>query len=796
MINKIEKITSIGKFRNYTAVGQVNFHKLTTIYGDNGGGKTTLTSVLRSLGSNNEKIVRSRISTNHTHPQAAQITCSQTAGLSHHTFGSAGWNTSLDNIEIFDIHFVNENVYSGFEFKDDHKKQLHKFVLGAQGVGIQQQIEQNKINKAALTLSISTAEQQLIAQVGNNLSPANISTFLAFKTTQAVNVDNLISDADAALITANSNSTIATLSQLSQVNSVLPEFDFDLIITNLSASTQTVQDAVLKQLVETHCEHLTENGLEGAENWLKQGFNTIQSLSAKSEPLECPFCRKSLDANIDIIRAYTNLFDESFNELINKIETDASKFEAINIDNITLSTNTACDSNDSHVASWSVHLPAGITAPVNNLIADDEIFKNAYTKCIQVIQLKLRNPTTVIDYAPITEFCNLIQDINDNVNAYNQSVRSYNASITSFMATIQTIQQAQSEVFRLEQIKKRFEPSIAAICSRRATDKTQLAALQLAYTQLSQQQQTSVTSFFDVYKIRVNHYLKDVFKTHFQVDNVTHIPPQGRAMEGKMGYKLVIDGKDISFEPDQPFSAKECLSEGDKTTIALAFFLSKLDVDPNRADKILVFDDPLSSLDTNRRMYTIGLIRGVVNQMKQVIVLSHNEHFLYEICKDFRNVDKKNLRITENFVAKESVIEVCDLDELVKSEYFKQLEAVINFRTAPNHLLKDQVLGWLRNVLEGHLNFKFYRVLSSMPGQKTFGNQIKYLRDQGTPFRDDSNRLTIIANLNLINSIAWKPHHGDPMPDYSALGINPNSITPAELDNLIQDTLDLIDTQL
>ena len=83
-----------------------------------------------------------------------------------------------------------------------------------------------------------------------------------------------------------------------------------------------------------------------------------------------------------------------------------------------------------------------------------------------------------------------------------------------------------------------------------------------------------------------------------------------------------------------------------------------------------------------------------------------------------------------------------------------------------------------------------------MPGQKTFGAQIRYLSQQETPFRDNANRVTIIDNLNLINSIAWKPHHSDPMPDYSALGMNPNSINPGELDNLIVDVLNLIENQL
>ncbi|HEX5670500.1 MAG TPA: hypothetical protein VFX66_03100, partial [Sulfuricurvum sp.] len=63
-------------------------------------------------------------------------------------------------------------------------------------------------------------------------------------------------------------------------------------------------------------------------------------------------------------------------------------------------------------------------------------------------------------------------------------------------------------------------------------------------------------------------------------------------------------------------------------------------------------------------------------------------------------------------------------------------------------------------------------------------------------FRDNANRTDIILKLNLINGVSWKSHHGDPNPDYTALGMNPNTITVTELDNLIQDTLSLIETRL
>ena len=216
MINKVEKLVSIGKFRNYQATGQVNFKKLTLIYGDNGNGKTTLTSVFRSLATNNSEIIRSRISTNHTTVQAAQISRLGTQNI-FHTFGANGWTAQFPEIEIFDIHFVNENIYSGFDFSDEHRKQLHQFVIGAQGVAIQTQIEQNKIDKTNSRQIQSDIEVQLIQQVGNNLSTNLINSFLSIPVEQANDIDQLITNAETVLASANANAIIQTLQPWSRL---------------------------------------------------------------------------------------------------------------------------------------------------------------------------------------------------------------------------------------------------------------------------------------------------------------------------------------------------------------------------------------------------------------------------------------------------------------------------------------------------------------------------------------------------------------------------------------------------
>jgi wobble nucleotide-excising tRNase len=796
MINKVERLTSIGKFRNYTAAGQVNFHKLTLIYGDNGGGKTTLTSVFRSLTTNKPEIVRSRISTNHTAPQAAQITQTGTPNI-FHTFGATGWTTPFADIEIFDIHFVNDNIYSGFDFNDEHKKQLHQFVIGAQGIAIQNQIEQNKAAKVLSKQTITNIEQQLFQQVGNNLTTDLITSFLAIPATQANGIDQQITTAEAALASANANTIIQTLQQLTPLTRIVSGIDFTSLITDLQTTSQAIQNATLETLFSNHCQDLTDNGLDGPENWLQRGFAYVESKQAANEPtISCPFCKQTIDGNIEILNAYISKFNADFNALVLRLQSHLTSLQNFNLDAAIQAINNTNQTNTGRVTSWATHLPNTVHPPTFNIIADETVLRAEFQSLITSLQQKIQNPTVAVATATATVFQSSGQTINTNIDSYNQSVTTYNTAITTFRAGIQTAANAQLAVDRLKRIKKRFETPIVTLCNQLSAEKQTLRGLEIAYTALSQQQQTAAATFFSSYQTRINHYLGNVFKTLFRIDNVVHVAPQGRATQSKIAYKLTIDGKDISFVPNQPFNAKECLSEGDKSTIALAFFLSKLDIDPNRQDKILIFDDPLSSLDTNRRTYTIGIIKTLFQQMKQVVVLSHNEFFLHEIGKDFGGALKNTLRITENFAAKASIIEECDLDSLVKNDYFKHIEALEAFRITPDHSIKDTVLGWLRNVLEAHLRFKFYKEIRLMTGQKTFGRLVSFLDTSGVVFRDNGNRTTIISNLNLINGVSWKQHHGDPNPDYTTLGMNPNTITAPELDNLIQDTLNLIEVQL
>jgi wobble nucleotide-excising tRNase len=97
------------------------------------------------------------------------------------------------------------------------------------------------------------------------------------------------------------------------------------------------------------------------------------------------------------------------------------------------------------------------------------------------------------------------------------------------------------------------------------------------------------------------------------------------------GYELHRHGKLVRGQP----------SEGEKTAIALCYFLSTLEAEGRSIkDLIVIIDDPISSLDTKAMNYACGLVRSRLAEAAQVFVFTHNQHCMNEFKKAWRNLSK------------------------------------------------------------------------------------------------------------------------------------------------------------
>lgn len=88
--------------------------------------------------------------------------------------------------------------------------------------------------------------------------------------------------------------------------------------------------------------------------------------------------------------------------------------------------------------------------------------------------------------------------------------------------------------------------------------------------------------------------------------------------------------------------ARGQLSEGEKTAIALCYFLSTVHAEARRLKNlIVVVDDPVSSLDTRSLNYSFNFIRSSLAGAAQLFILTHNLTYMNQVKKWLKSKSRR-----------------------------------------------------------------------------------------------------------------------------------------------------------
>lgn len=221
-------------------------------------------------------------------------------------------------------------------------------------------------------------------------------------------------------------------------------------------------------------------------------------------------------------------------------------------------------------------------------------------------------------------------------------------------------------------------------------------------------------------------------------------------------YQIVInatavdlgDGKTPSNKP----SFKNTLSSGDRSTLALAFFLAHLERDKGHGNKIVVLDDPFNSQDAFRRIQTIQEIRRIGKKCAQVVVLSHDAAFLKDVWGKVPPAERTALMIDnarargcklmpwaiEHACAGRITAEITDLQAYLTNNEGKPLD----------------IAKKMRPVLEDHCRRAYHGCFGD---QDTLGEIMRKTRDGG----DQHPAHDIYDELEVINEFTAPFHHAD-----------------------------------
>ena len=177
------------------------------------------------------------------------------------------------------------------------------------------------------------------------------------------------------------------------------------------------------------------------------------------------------------------------------------------------------------------------------------------------------------------------------------------------------------------------------------------------------------------------------------------------------GYAIKLNGQPVPVRsentPVGEHSFGNTLSAGDRSALALAFFLEAIERHERISDLIVVLDDPVSSLDKHRRSVTVEDVRTLVDNTKQVIVLSHSAPLLCAVWKKVKPADRNSASTLEIVRSGSgSSLALWDIEEALREEHTKRHRRFTNFVESGKGD-REAVASDLRDHLEGFLQVAF-----------------------------------------------------------------------------------------
>jgi len=615
MIQRIQKIAGTGKFLNSQPKKEVNdFGKFNLIYGNNGSGKTTLALIFQSLKGNNE-LLASKRSFDVSVPQEISIITNQ---LQNHelSFQKNEWNQFLPDIEIFDIHFINENIYAGLEIQTSHKKNLFEIILGQQAITLKNEIAtlKERIRNGNKVVREATKEIEVVIE---NAYPAlEYANFSADS-----EIEEKIKWKQQEIETAKNKEAITQKSLLT----VLPLLKMPYDNSELSTVLQQSIDNISKDFLTAFNDHKNHLNMgDDAEEWIQKGVEVMESDA-------CPFCQKKLDGSENIIAAYQQYFNKDYKVLLEKINQLEKTINAFNPEVMLLDIENKITNNLFLIDFWKdfVTIPMELTS----ILDKKESFTQTYQQVVELVDKKSKDPIQAYDDAGLQTLDNQINTINETLTAFNEKINLFNEGIESIKSTEAVdLEKLKLELRQFLAIQKRDTPEITESCNNLLTYSKGIEKLKTSMKDKQKELDISKNTVFAAFNQKVNHYLQ-IFAPYLEIKNLTS-GYQGSSTDPAMKFGLYVSGNVLNQKKGAVESTfKYSLSEGDKSALALSFFLSKLNLDPDIAKKIIIFDDPISSFDNSRKTALLQELIALGKNAEQLFVFSHDRNLANDLVK-------------------------------------------------------------------------------------------------------------------------------------------------------------------
>ena len=685
MINRIGLLRNVGLFDNHSPPQQTAFTPFTLIYGENARGKTTLAAILRSLATNDPELVVERHRLGAQHPP--HIVFSHPGGQV--VFQNSTWSQSLPDIAIFDDSFVSANVCSGIELQTAHRQHLHELILGAQGVALNTTLQGHVTRIEEHNVALRKFAEAIPVRA---LGPYKVDAFCNLD--EDPDIDQKIQAADRRFAAAKSADAIRQRPGFQTI--CLPDFDINGLNDVLGRTLADLEVAAAEQVRA----HIAKLG-DGGESWVSDGMARIAPASEGQEGDVCPFCAQDL-AGSNLIDHYRAYFSQTYGDLKAAIRQTGIAVRDAHSGDI-----PAAFERDVRTAAqahefWKdfAELPeididtAAVARDWNT--ARDCVLEQLRTKAAAPLEPMALTQEAIEAVQKYRRHIGEVEALADRLVATNDRL-----DIVKEQAAADDLDALSTDLAKLQAQKARYDPAVVPRCNAYSAEKDAKTATEALRTQARAALDQYREQIFPAFEGAINNYLQR-FGASFRLGEVQSVNTRGGSTAS---YCVVINQQNVDITADEGPSFRNTLSAGDRNTLALAFFFASLDQDPNLANKTVVIDDPMTSLDDHRALRTRQEIMEMAARVQQVIVLSHSKPFL---CSLYEQADKNvviPLRINRAAVGSE--IAVWDVRNDSISEHDKRHELVRAYLQVADPAREREVAQALRPVLEAFMRVAY-----------------------------------------------------------------------------------------
>jgi len=640
---EIKKITSIKELKSFTNFEWCNFcrnnsgsesvlEKFSIFFGENGSGKSTICSIIKDLSQNQNFGVN--------YPKKAEILVKNDSNITDcYTYENGSWNKSCldkNSILFFDVDFINENVHTHGSRESANQRGGHTQHAGQLIIDLDAKANQlKKIVKLRLKykdifnlknshkgLSISDDDKKIYKQLGGiKKSERTISKFEKI-------IEKLSKKLNSLNILEKQHSSIIGIQELEKTT----------IQTTVSLKSVYDEIAVreLKQKVDNSVDSLIKDHFEKHKQFIEF---SVKQIPEKYDKENCPLCTQPLSNVKNVIEFYKNAFDKSYesekNAMIDDINNLINEIKIIkqNADSLIKFTSDLYnkleelkknfeieglyDFKEKESVVSGVEKYLSVSIDIDNMILDLENLKG--------IEKKQNNIPTL--YSTLLEYA---EKINKSVNRVNGIIESKNELIRQFKNRYsdksKISKEAESVKAKLDKYnnivlflrsKKNSYIYNQEICKEREGFLTE--KLKVAEKDLEQHLSVKIPANVTSSMIEI----LEKFNLNFSIEHITN---SSNTKDYAFSFRIKDKrGKERSF--------KNNLSEGERQLISLAFFFAVNKPLDEKEKKVLVFDDPITSLDSPNLKILSDLIYEVSKDFSQVIILTHHPLFFKYLSK-------------------------------------------------------------------------------------------------------------------------------------------------------------------